>query len=239
MSGSYGKTPSYVSPFVADALFRARLRANSSHRSASSNSRAVENSRPSQRQRQAAQDKDIESGGGGWDSSVSRNVLFDPSMHKQELFKLPPRKPPQDTRSKPKDGHVTSRRDDGGHTRDNSDREYEEDSYSGHNRHERESDRMSAQRMTRRRPEVSTIWKLRHSDTRLQCTIHYMHVFRPRLRATPAWPPASRPPTSPRETEAEEGTGQRCRRGTGQRCRRGTSPLSGTALGLASSRSRS
>lgn len=79
MNGSFGKAPKYVSPFVADALYRAKLRANNAPKATS-------------RQRHTSV-RESEDFSGGWDSSVSRNALFDPKIQKQELFKIAPRRP--------------------------------------------------------------------------------------------------------------------------------------------------
>ena len=117
MSGSYGKTPKYVSPFVADALYRAKLRAN--------------NAPKARQQRRAAPQETIDNGG-GWDSSVSRNALFDPSLHKQDIFKLAPKRP------------NSSRREHAGPA--SKDTAQEED--------EAEPVHEAASRMTRRRSEV-------------------------------------------------------------------------------------
>jgi hypothetical protein len=57
----------YVSPFVADALYRARLRSQ-------------------ERKQRVASRPENE-----WDNAVAKNGLFDPSLKKQELFKIQPR----------------------------------------------------------------------------------------------------------------------------------------------------
>lgn len=114
MSGSYGKTPKYVSPFVADALYRAKLRAN--------------NAPKAKQSRRAAPQQPVDTGG-GWDSSVSRNVLFDPTLHKQDIFKLAPKRP-------------SSRRDHAGRASEHDDVE---------------PVREPVSRMTRRRPEVGVL----------------------------------------------------------------------------------
>ena len=57
----------YVSPFVADALYRARLRSQE------------------RKQKSASRPEN------DWDYAVAKNGLFDPSMKRQEIFKIKPR----------------------------------------------------------------------------------------------------------------------------------------------------
>lgn len=137
MSGAYGKTPKYVSPFVADALYRAKLRANNTSKAKNQNHR-----RPG-----SIRESEEPGSGSGWNSSVSRNALFDPTLHKQDIFKLTPRRPHlrdvgrdnQGREIRLHDGqHSTNRQDEG----DSSDKDDTNRANGG-------------VRMTRRRPETS------------------------------------------------------------------------------------
>ena len=136
MSGSYGKAPAYVSPFVADALYRAKLRANTGKPK-----RAAARTRP-------PHDESIDSisTAGGWDSSVARNNLFDPKLHKQELFKLPLRKPPNPRSKVEHDDFKLSERKYSSEL-DKPERNVEADSEGG----------ASVKRLTRRRVEVRNL----------------------------------------------------------------------------------
>ncbi len=79
---SYGPRSTYVSPFVADALYRAKLRGNIAVQQRQRKQSSKINNRVNQNVSSSAE----------WDSSTGVRDLFDPELKKQEIFKLQPKR---------------------------------------------------------------------------------------------------------------------------------------------------
>ena len=82
---SSSRRPNYVSPFVADALYRAQLRAQAKRPlHTSSEGAPIGPIRP-------VSAASVDSSKREWDSHVAKNDLFDSTLHKQDIFKIAPR----------------------------------------------------------------------------------------------------------------------------------------------------
>jgi hypothetical protein len=117
----FNRRGTYVSPFVADALYRAELRARrsgaSSRRRGAESAGSVADSRSISTVPRAASESQ------GWDSSVkpTGGGLFDSALKKQEIFRLGPRKPSAASSSSSSQG--ASKRGVGGDDRGAPDKE--------------------------------------------------------------------------------------------------------------------